>query len=287
MHPVLFEIGGFTIGTFGTLVALGFLIAAQWVWPRLLAVHGSDPERDPARSAAVALWVLVGLLLGGRLAFAAVEIARYQFGDAGPQSLGAAFLASPLSALDPRGGGMVMYGGMFGAVLAGWIACKRYGLTIGRALDTGLVAGFVGQSIGRVGCLMVGDDHGSKVPSFLDWLPFPFAYRVPDAQWLADTPKSLFERDLAGELVWATQTWMSFTALALAWIGARMLARRPAPGTVALRLLVLYGLARFTIEMFRGDSVRGVWFGGWLSTSQLVSIPLVLVAGLLLMRRAR
>jgi len=287
VHPVLFEIGGFTIGTFGTLVALGFLIAAQWVWPRLLAVHGADPERDPARSAAVALWVLVGLLVGGRLAFAVVEIARYRYGDAGPESLGAAFLASPLSAFDPRGGGMVMYGGLFGALAAGWLACTRYRLSIGRALDTGLVAGFVGQSIGRVGCLMVGDDHGSKVPDWLDWLPFPFAYRVPSEAWLAETPKSLFERDLAGELVWATQTWMSINALVLAWIGARMLAKRPAPGTVALRLLLLYGVTRFVIEVFRGDAVRGVWLGGWLSTSQLVSIPLVVVAAILLGRRAR
>lgn len=287
VHPVLFEIGGASIGTFGTLVALGFLIAAQWVWPRLLAVYGADPLHDPGRSAAVALWVLVGLLFGGRLAFAGVEVARHLTGLTGADSLGAAFLASPLAALDPRGGGMVMYGGLFGALLAGWFACGRYGLARARALDTGLVAGFVGQSIGRVGCLMVGDDHGSRVPTWLDWLPFPFAYRVPDAQWLADTPKSLFQRDLAGEVVWATQTWMSVNALVLAWFGARLLARGARPGTTALALLTAYGATRFLIEFFRGDELRGVWFDGVLSTSQIVSIPVVLGCAIALLVRRR
>ncbi|QDU84586.1 Prolipoprotein diacylglyceryl transferase [Planctomycetes bacterium Pla163] len=287
MHPVLFEIGGRTISSFGTLVALGFLVAAQWVWPRLLSVYGSDPRTDPARSASVALWVLVGLLLGGRLVFAAVEVARHLAGQSGPESLGAAFLASPLTALDPRGGGMVMYGGLFGGLVAGWFASRRSGLALARAFDTGLVAAFVGQSIGRVGCLMVGDDHGSKVPSALEWLPFPFTYRVPDAAWLDAHPKSLFVRELAGETVWATQTWMSLNALALAWIGARLLRRGARPGTTALVLLILYGASRFVIELFRGDAVRGLWFGGSLSTSQLVSIPLVLVALFLFVRRGR
>ena len=41
---------------------------------------------------------------------------------------------------------------------------------------------------------------------------------------------------------------------------------------VAPWLLVLYPLGRFIIEEFRGDSVRGLWFGGSLSTSQLISI---------------
>lgn len=287
VHPVLFEIGGSTIGTFGALVALGFLIAAQWVWPRLLAVHGADPKLDPSRSAAVALWVLVGLLFGGRLAFAGVEIARHLAGFTGDASLGAQFLASPLTALDPRGGGMVMYGGLFGALVAGWLACGRYGLARARALDTGLVAGFLGQSIGRVGCLMVGDDHGSKVPGWLEWLPFPITYRVPSAQWLADTPKSLFDRELAGEVVWATQTWMSINALLLAWFGARLLARGARPGTTTLVLLVLYGSSRFVIEFFRGDVLRGVWLDGTLSTSQLVSLPLVLVCAIALVVRRR
>jgi phosphatidylglycerol:prolipoprotein diacylglycerol transferase len=294
VHPVLFEIDGRAVGTFGVLVAVGFLIAAQWVWPRLLARHGADRERDPARSAIVALWVLVGVLLGGRLLFASVEVLRHLTGQSGEQSLGALFLERPWLVLDPRGGGMVMYGGLFGGMALGALAARRVGLALGRALDTGLVAGFFGLAIGRVGCFMVGDDHGRAVHEGLAWLPFPFAYRIPDVVWLEANAKSLFERELAGQVVYATQTYMALNALALAWLGAHLLERRLAPGRVALILLACYGVTRSAIECLRGDRVRGVWFEGtwlgdtWLggvSTSQLVSGPLVIVALVLLARR--
>lgn len=40
-------------------------------------------------------------------------------------------------------------------------------------------------------------------------------------------------------------------------------------------LCILYGVGRFIIEAFRADE-RGVWFDGLISTSQIISIPLVL-----------
>jgi phosphatidylglycerol:prolipoprotein diacylglycerol transferase len=285
VFPVLFEIGGRSVGTFGTLVAIGFLVAAQWVWPRLLARHGADPARDPARSAIVALWVLVGVLLGGRLLFALVEVLRHLSGQSGPESLGALFLEQPWLVLDPRGGGMVMYGGLFGALALGVVAARRAGLDVRRGLDTGLVAGLFGLAIGRVGCFMVGDDHGRAVPTSLEWLPFPLAYRIPDATWLDAHPRSLFQRDLSGEVVFATQTYLALNALALAWLGAWLLERRLAPGRTALVLLTCYGVTRSAIEFLRGDRVRGLWFDGLLSTSQVLSIPLVLAALVLLARR--
>lgn len=294
VHPVLFEIDGRAVGTFGVLVAVGFLVAAQWVWPRLLARHGADRERDPARSAIVALWVLVGVLLGGRLFFAGVEITRHLAGHAGAESLGALFLERPWLVLDPRGGGMVMYGGMFGGLALGALAARRVGLALGAALDTGLTAGFFGLAIGRVGCFMVGDDHGRAVPEGLAWLPFPFAYRIPDAVWLDANTKSLFERELAGQVVFATQTHLALNALALAWLGYVLLERRLAPGRAALILLACYGVTRSAIECLRGDRVRGVWLEstwlgstwlGGVSTSQLVSVPLVIGALVLLARR--
>jgi phosphatidylglycerol:prolipoprotein diacylglycerol transferase len=61
--------------------------------------------------------------------------------------------------------------------------------------------------------------------------------------------------------------------------------RRRAFGQVFAGMLILYGLARSIIEIFRDDD-RGVFFGGWLSTSQLISIPLI-AAGIWLALRLR
>jgi prolipoprotein diacylglyceryltransferase len=61
------------------------------------------------------------------------------------------------------------------------------------------------------------------------------------------------------------------------------------PGEVVAAYLALYGAGRFLLEFTRGDAARGVWFGGRLSTSQLISLlvaPCAAAAFVLLRRRA-
>ena len=284
MWPELTHLGDLPVRSFGVLVALGFLMAAQLVWPRLLRSYGSDPDRDPDRGLQVALWILVGLLLGGRLMFAAVEVGKVLLAGSEASEVGTALLARPWEAFYVWNGGLVMYGGLAGALLFGMWGARRAGLLIGHGLDTGLTAGFLGQAVGRIGCLFVGDDHGSVVPAFAENWPFPLTLHAPSLEFIA-SKQSLFSPAVAGQVVWATQTWMSLGALALYFCGLRWLERRRYPGQVALQLLFTYALWRFTLEFFRGDAVRGLYFGGALSTSQLLSVPLAAVAGIALLRR--
>ena len=53
-----------------------------------------------------------------------------------------------------------------------------------------------------------------------------------------------------------------------------LIKRRRYAGQVTLILLVVYSIGRYTIENFRGDKIRGMWFDGAISTSQLVSLVL-------------
>ena len=148
------------------------------------------------------------------------------------------------------------------------------------ALDLGLVAGFCGQAVGRVGCLLVGDDHGKVVPEAWSWLPFPATLRVPDPL----PPESLFGLQNAGQLLWATQPLMSIKALVVAFVGWQVLKRRKYAGQVSLVVLLAYSVLRFGVEMLRGDSVRGLWFDGAISTSQLVSLVVFAFACAMLWR---
>jgi phosphatidylglycerol:prolipoprotein diacylglycerol transferase len=161
-----------------------------------------------------------------------------------------------------------MYGGMLGAIGFGMFRAWQLGVAPVHALDLGLVAGFVGQAIGRVGCLLVGDDHGKVVPEGWSWLPFPITLRVPDPL----PEESLFGLQNAGLQLWATQPLMSLKALLVAFIGWQMLKHRKYAGQVSLVVLLSYSVLRFGVEMLRGDSVRGLWFGNSISTSQLVSL---------------
>ena len=51
--------------------------------------------------------------------------------------------------------------------------------------------------------------------------------------------------------------------------------------------VALYSAARFALEFWRGDPDRGSWFGGVVSTSQIISVVLLLGAALLLPRIKR
>ena len=61
--------------------------------------------------------------------------------------------------------------------------------------------------------------------------------------------------------------------------------RRPKPeGTVMWCYVLLYSLARLTIEFYRGDIDRGLYFSERLSTSQLFAVAGLVVAAFMLIR---
>lgn len=277
MHPVLFTVPyfDFPIRSFGVLLAIGFLVGAH-IWGRLIARYGQDPEGDPDRVAAITVAVLVGVVAGGRLFYVIVETLRYLVSD-DIHSAGYQYIHDPLTIFAVWQGGLVMYGGFLGAIYLGMRSAKKHALHPLNALDTGLVAGFFGQAIGRIGCLLVGDDFGSVVPAGKESLPFPITIQVPSLEWLQANPDSLFPHELAGQTLWATQPWMTINAFCIAVVGLYLLPRRRYMGQVSLILIVYYAITRFVIEAFRGDGIRGLWFGDRFSTSQLISI----VAGVL------
>lgn len=288
MHPVLFEIplgDGFPIRSFGVMLALAFLVGAH-LWTRLMGRFGEDPEGDPERTAAATMAILVGVVLGGRLFYVIVETLRYMSSD-DMNSAGYRYIHDPVSILKVWEGGLVMYGGFFGAIMLGLWSSKRHGLNPINALDSALVGGFVGQAIGRIGCLLVGDDYGSVVPAGKEGMPFPIQLKVPSLEWLEAHPESLFPAELAGQALWATQPWMTINALVIAAVGYYVLKRRRYMGQAALVMLLHYAITRYIIEGFRGDELRGVWFGGF-STSQLISmVSGAIVLGLLIKFRGR
>jgi len=277
MHPILYEIPllRFPISSFGVMVAAGFLLAS-WVLGKLAERHGDDPERDPARYSRITVWVLVGVILGARLMYVIVEIAR-------GSETGRLFREKPLEILAVWNGGLVMYGGFAGAIAGGLWSARRERVRLMHVCDLGMIAGFLGQAVGRVGCLLVGDDHGRLVPERFADLPFPITLRVPEVL----PEKSLFEPHLAGQVVWATQPWMSAKALIVAGVGWWMFRRRRYAGQVALWMILVYAALRYVVEIFRGDTIRGVWFDGALSTSQLVSIVAGAIALVLLVKNRK
>jgi len=235
--PELFTIPivGVPLRSFGLLVALGFLIGVA-MGSKLAGRFGADRKHDPERFADVSWWILVGVILGARLAFVLVNFGHYA--------------QHPADILKIWEGGLVMYGGLILAVLLGVWKAKRLGMPGWQTLDLGLTAGFLGQAIGRIGCFLVGDDYGA--PTSLPWaVTFPSPLHDGSA----------FPPELAGVPVHPAQFYMSLKALSLFFLGLWMLRNKRFHGQVALVLIMGYALLRFLIEYVRFDAeARGGWF---------------------------
>lgn len=276
MHPILFKIPGldFPIRSFGVMVVAGFLLGTVIV-SRLASRYADDPEQDAPGYAAIPIWVLIGVLIGARLMYVAVEILQ-------GSEVGQSYQDNIFKVFAYWEGGLVMYGGLLGGMIAGLRCARKYGLRPIHALDINLVGAFAGLAVGRIGCLLVGDDYGRRLAEGVD-LPFPIAIRVPEQLPEA----SLFGAENAGQLLYATQVWMSVNAAAIALLGVFLLRRRRYTGQVSLWLLLVYAVTRSTIEHFRGDAVRGLWFDGRVSTSQLISSVIGLICLALLVRNRK
>jgi phosphatidylglycerol:prolipoprotein diacylglycerol transferase len=148
VHPVLFHIGGFTMNSFGVMIALAFIAAgfvAHWQFKK----RGVRPDFIyPLLIAAV-----IGGLLGAKIHYLIIHP------DEWPRNM--------LS-----GSGLVWFGGLFGAivgvVLVTWVSKQR----LARIMDAGALAVAIGYAVGRMGCFLNGDDYGQ--PTSLPWgIAFP------------------------------------------------------------------------------------------------------------------
>src|SRR5680860_808544 len=152
MHPILFEVGGFTVTSFGAAMALAFLVAG-WIFSRELDRMDEDPEL----AWDLTLYAALGGVAGAKLYYLLLNW---------PQTA-----ADPWGAITSRSG-LVWYGGFLGAAaLVAW-RVHRGRHSIPRFADAAAPALAIGYAIGRLGCFLVGDDYGR--PTDLPWgIAFP------------------------------------------------------------------------------------------------------------------
>ena len=70
----------------------------------------------------------------------------------------------------------------------------------------------------------------------------------------------------------------AFGGLAIYFYLCWLFKRRRYEGQIFFHGVACYSVLRFLVEGLRGDDVRGLLFGGWLSTSQIVSLCLLPIA---------
>lgn len=252
MFPQLFHIGSFAVPTYGILVASGVLLGL-WISVRNSARQGIKPENAWDFGIAV---VLAGIL-GSKILYILVDWKTYA---EHPKEI---FSLSTLQA------GGVFSGGLIGAFIVAWWFLRKYNMPALATCDAFAPGLALGHAIGRIGCFSAGCCYGKPTAHF-----WGITFTNPVANANAGTPLNV--------PLEPTQLIESAAELIIFGILTWMFARKKFDGQIFGAYLFLYGIARFLIEFLRDDPGRGgPYFGGALSGTQLISIGLVLVGGII------
>jgi len=237
---ILLKIGRVEIKSYGAMLMLGFL-AGTYAAIRLGRRRGVPAER----LIDLGLVVLVGAILGARLAFVLMNP-------------GVPFLDLQ-EVLRAGLGGLSFHGGLIGGTLAGSLYIYATRLNFWRVTDSTAPAIAIGYAITRIGCFLNGCCFGKET--------------IP--QWGMKFPDSpdIFART---HFVFPDQLYAS--AMGFLMFGILLLLSRGKSlgraGRLFMALLVLEGIERFTMEIYRYPDPN---FHGLLTPAQWVSIVVFII----------
>ena len=256
MHPILLQLGNWPVYSYGVLLAVAYLVALQ-----LAVVRARQRGIDGARVMDLGIYLIIAALVGAKLMLVIVDF-KY-------------FFQNPRELLSIVRAGGVFYGGLIGALITAIVLVRRYQFRLWTTADLIAPGIALGHVIGRLGCLMAGCCYGrpTDVPWAITFTDPAAAANVGTPLGIPLHPTQLY--DAGAELL----------ILILLLVTERR--GRPFEGRTFWLYMLLYGVSRVIVEIYRGDD-RGMFFG--VSTSQFVSIivvPLAIAMLLRLRRRAR
>ncbi|MFN3201478.1 MAG: prolipoprotein diacylglyceryl transferase [Bradymonadia bacterium] len=302
MHPVLLNLFGYPIHLYAVMIATGFI---GGVW--LSARYGERVGLDRDMILDLCWWLLVAGLVGARIGFIVTQFDQYYLPCVDVPRYNELYPDDPLTEPDCFrllkfwNGGLVFLGGVVLALFALVWFTRREGVKLLPVADALIPSLALGQFFGRLGCLAAGCCWG----------------KVTEAPWAIHFPKGSMVHYLHAEAhliphsavesmgVHPTQLYDAGAGLLIFGLLIWIRQRKTWHGQVFAWWLLLYPLARSTIELFRGDDEeRGFLFEvvseslnemlglppgsiTFLSTSQFISLCLAAVAVYLILRHRK
>ena len=243
------SIGGLSVRWYGVAIALGIMLAVALAMRR--ERHYGLP-RDTALD--LALCGMPAAILGARLYYVIFSWDAYR-GD-------------PVRALYIWEGGLAIYGGILGGLLAGLAYARRRHLRFLTLCDLAAPCFALGQAIGRWGNFFNQEAYG--IAATHAWqMRFPVSVWIgADGQWHLAT-------------FFYESAWCLLIVVFLLACERRARFRRP--GDAFFTYGLLYGLERAVVEGLRTDSL---WLGP-VRVSQALSLAAAFACGVVLIARHR
>ena len=247
--PTALMIGGLAVHWYGVLIALGIALGIALACAREARL---GLPKDTALDLALA--GIPAAIVGARLYYVIFSWDAYA--------------ANPIRALYVWEGGMAIYGGLLGALLAGFVYSRRKRLPLLRLTDLAAPSFALGQAIGRWGNFINQEAYGA----------------VAAQPWQRRFPISVFIQ-ADGQWHYATffyeSAWCLLILVALLVGERRRLFRRD--GDTFIAYAFLYALERALVEGLRTDSL----YWGPLRVSQMLSLIALLACAAAMLVRAR
>jgi phosphatidylglycerol---prolipoprotein diacylglyceryl transferase len=251
MYPILFDVGGITVYTYGLLIAIGAIAGVAY-----MAIQGKK-EVGLSFDQANTLFLLIFLAaFAGGKAFLFFEDVPY-------------YLDHPKRIMTGRG--FVFYGSFLFAIPVMLYFFRKNKLPVYAMLDVMAITTCLVHAFGRIGCFMAGCCYGRPTDSALG---VTFTHESCSADPLGTPlhPTQLYE---AG-----------FITLVMVFLLV-LRDRRKFKGQLFLLYLMLYAIGRFVIEYFRGDLERGFIVDGVISHSQMIALIIFFAVLVLYVRKYR
>ncbi|MDQ6772099.1 MAG: prolipoprotein diacylglyceryl transferase [Candidatus Dormibacteraeota bacterium] len=221
LNPNVVRLGPILITWHGIFSVIGIIAAAR-VGAYLLARDGISADRIYD----MAVWMVVAGLIGARLLYV---WENYQ-----------QFVGSWQRVVLLNEGGIDQWGGIFGALIGGYLWSRRHGIDYRLILDAVGPANALGFAIGRIGDIINGEHH-----TITTTLPWGFTYVNPLTLGI---PGEIVQPEVAYELIW------NLLVFIVAMATYRFKKRLP-PGVTGLIWLAVYAFGRFWLSFLRTDSL--------------------------------
>lgn len=239
MYNDLFSIGGIEIKGYGLMIGIGMIAA--------LYLAEQRAKKKNMNSDIIFSIFFVVIIFG----FISAKILYYI-------TIYDQIIMNPMLLLDISNG-YVVYGGLIGGAIAGYVYCKKYHIDFLQYADLAMPSLFLAQGFGRIGCFLAGCCYGEETTSFLS-ITFQNSTMAPN-----------------GVALIPTQLYSSLFDFAACFLLIYLSSKHLKKGQITCLYFIIYSVGRFIIEFFRGDIARG--FVGLMSTSQFISI-FMFIAGI-------
>ncbi len=245
MYPIIYKIGFLTIYTYGLFVAIGILTA--------ILIGKYEAERtgmNPEEIMDLAFYIIISGILGARLFYVATNFNLFR--------------SDLLEIFRIWHGGLVYYGGFISSLIVAFIYAKIKKMPVWNTADIVALVIPAGHFFGRIGCFFAGCCYGKECD-----LPWAVIFSHKD---------TLARQDI---LLHPTQLYAALANLIVFIFLFYFRKHKQYDGQVFWVYMLVYGIIRSIIEIFRGDE-RGATILDIFSISQTIGLSAAAVSFIVL-----